>query len=764
MTVLEIAPAARMRPPWRGYLLAIALTALILVARRAASDFVVGPTLILFTIPIALSAYWGGLGPGLLATVLAMLGTAYFLLPPLGSFAISSASDLVQGAALLLSGVLISVICMLLHRSRQRKEHIIDELHAGQEALRRALRETVELRAAIDEHAIVATTNPRGEIQFVNDKFCTISQYTREELIGQDHRLINSGHHSSDFIRDLWRTIANGNVWHGDIKNKAKDGSFYWVATTIVPFLNDVGHPTQYVAIRADITERKRAEDALRENELRMRLATEATGVGIWEWNVKTGALRWDSRMFQMYGVTPTETGLVPYSAWATALLPEELEAQELALRDTVLHCSHGSREFRILRGNEVRHIQSVETVRTDEHGEAEWVLGTNLDITERKRAEDALRESEANFRTMADSIPQLAWIAHADGRIFWYNQRWYEYTGTTLGQMEGWGWQSVHHPDMLASVMRRWTAAIANGEPFEMEFPIRGADGTFREFLTRIQPLKDVDGRVVQWFGTNTDVDRLKHAEEAVQSLNASLEQRVLDRTAEVEAANKELEAFSYSISHDLRAPLRAMNGFAGMALESLGADIPPTAAHYLDRIRSNGVRMGQLIDDLLAFARLSRQPVRRQLVDMRHLVEGVVQELTTLSGVGAMDIRIGALQPCMGDPALLRQVWMNLLSNAIKYSKGRDHSVIEIESASDGGEEKYLVRDNGVGFEMQYAHKLFGVFQRLHRADEFEGTGVGLAIVQRVIHRHGGRVWAEAQLDHGATFHFTVPRTSHA
>ncbi len=762
--MLEKATAVRVRATWRGYVVAVALTTLTLLARHAASGYVVGPTLVLFTIPIALSAYWGGLGPGLLATLLAMCGTAYFLLPPLGSVAISSASELLQEAALLMSGVLISVICMLLHRSRQRKEHIIDELHAGQEALRRALRETVELRAAIDEHAIVATTNPRGEIQFVNDKFCTISQYAREELIGQDHRLINSGHHSSEFIRDLWRTIANGSVWHGDIKNKAKDGSFYWVATTIVPFLNDVGHPVQYVAIRADITERKRAEDALRENELRMRLATEATGVGIWEWNVKTGALRWDSRMFQMYGVPPTDTGLVPYSAWAASLPPDELEAQEAMLRTTVLRGGHSSREFRILRGNELRHIQSVETVQNDEHGQAEWVLGTNLDITERKRAEDALRESETNFRTMANSIPQLAWIANADGAIFWYNQRWYEYTGTTLDGMDGWGWQSVHHPDVLPTVMQRWTTAIACGAPFEMEFPIRGADGTFREFLTRVQPLKDADGRVVQWFGTNTDVDRLKHAEEAVQSLNATLEQRVLDRTAEVEAANKELEAFSYSISHDLRAPLRAMNGFAGMALESLGADIPPSAAHYLDRIRSNGVRMGQLIDDLLAFARLSRQPVRRQVVDMRHLVDGVVQELIALSGPGDLDIRIGVLQECMGDPALLRQVWMNLLSNAIKYSKGRAQAVIEIESTSENAEDTYLVRDNGVGFDMQYARKLFGVFQRLHRADEFEGTGVGLAIVQRVIHRHGGRVWAEAQLDHGATFHFTVPRTSYA
>jgi signal transduction histidine kinase len=230
---------------------------------------------------------------------------------------------------------------------------------------------------------------------------------------------------------------------------------------------------------------------------------------------------------------------------------------------------------------------------------------------------------------------------------------------------------------------------------------------------------------------------------------------------------ANKELEAFCYSVSHDLRAPLRAIDGFSRICLEEHAPALPDEAREYLHDIRRNTQHMGRLIDDLLTLSRMSRQPIHQQAVSMTALVRQCLEDLRREREGRRVEVIVGELPDCEGDPSLLKQVWMNLLSNALKYTRPRDPAVIEIccgaPPQDKGGVQPYCVRDNGVGFDMAYAGKLFGVFQRLHRAEEFEGTGVGLAIVQRIIHRHGGRIWAEAEPGKGATFCFTLGGAPH-
>ena len=249
----------------------------------------------------------------------------------------------------------------------------------------------------------------------------------------------------------------------------------------------------------------------------------------------------------------------------------------------------------------------------------------------------------------------------------------------------------------------------------------------------------------------------------QALETAKEDLERRVVERTAQLKAANNELESFSYSVAHDLRAPLRAMDGFSRLVVEDFAPLLPDEAQRYLHLVRENAQQMGHLIDDLLTFARLSRQPVNRQPVHTADLVEQVVKDLQHDREGRAVHIAINDLPVCQADPALLRQVFANLLSNALKFTRTREEARIEVRSQTDDGEPVYVVKDNGVGFDMQYMGKLFGVFQRLHRAEEYEGTGVGLAIVQRIIHRHGGRIWAEAAVDKGATFYFTLGGDSH-
>jgi light-regulated signal transduction histidine kinase (bacteriophytochrome) len=301
----------------------------------------------------------------------------------------------------------------------------------------------------------------------------------------------------------------------------------------------------------------------------------------------------------------------------------------------------------------------------------------------------------------------------------------------------------------------------------YENEYRAIWPDGTVRWLISKGQVFfKDVNGvrEPARFIGALLDVTDRKQAEQALQEqirrFNAELEQRVAQRTAQLEAANKELEAFSYSVSHDLRAPLRHIDGFADLLYQSADDKIGPASREYLRIITESARQMGRLIDALLAFSRMGRAAMHRTKVNMNTLMASVLHDFHYDLEGRKVEWVIPDLPEVVGDPSLLRQVLLNLISNALKYTRSREMARIEIGAICNPQETVFFVRDNGVGFDMQYADKLFGVFQRLHGTTQYEGTGIGLANVRRIVQRHGGRTWAEAAPDEGATFFFSLPR----
>jgi PAS domain S-box-containing protein len=298
----------------------------------------------------------------------------------------------------------------------------------------------------------------------------------------------------------------------------------------------------------------------------------------------------------------------------------------------------------------------------------------------------------------------------------------------------------------------------VSRGKPAHVETVRLCKDGRRVRVSLSVSPIRNAEGRIIGGSFISRDITRQKEAESELLRLKADLEVRVRERTAELEVANKEMEAFSYSVAHDLRGPLRHIDAYAQVLKSDFPEAITSDMEKFLDRISNSSRNLGRLVDDLLNLAKIGRQDVIRQVTSLNSIVSEIIEELKEDVGDRQIDWRIGTLPDVEADPGLVKQVYANLIGNAVKYSRKRPQAVIEIGVTREGSETVFFVRDNGVGFSMKYAHKLFGVFQRLHRPEDFEGTGIGLASVARIIQKHGGRVWAEAELDKGATFYFTL------
>jgi len=381
---------------------------------------------------------------------------------------------------------------------------------------------------------------------------------------------------------------------------------------------------------------------------------------------------------------------------------------------------------------------------------------------SERNRMERELGAREREYRSLVENLPDLIVRYDSDLRRTYVNPTWQEASGLEASMAV-----SKSATELLPERNREANRAyaevlretMASGTRRATEFNWVNARGETLYLSYTLVPEYDEQGRACGVLAVGHDLTERKKAEDEITRLNRELELRVVERTAQLESANKELEAFAYSVSHDLRAPLRHISGYAGLLVSAGRDNLSEKSAHYLDAIDASARQMSDLIDDLLRFSRIGRTGLRREHIDMNQNLGEVLKPLKESTAGRHVEWVIGDLPAIDGDYALMRQVWANLLGNSAKYTSRRPNARIEVGARVEGAEIVFFVADNGVGFDMKYVAKLFGVFQRLHSPEEFEGTGIGLAIVHRVISRHGGRVWAAGEPDNGATFFFSIP-----
>ena len=397
------------------------------------------------------------------------------------------------------------------------------------------------------------------------------------------------------------------------------------------------------------------------------------------------------------------------------------------------------------------------------------------LQVSERvKKSETALKESERFLNSIIENIPNMVFVKQApDMHYIRFNRAGEDIIGLKRETANG-KTDYDFFPKELSDMYRKKDLEVLNSKQLVdiPEEPIPTQDHGIRTFHTIKIPIFGEEGNVKYLLGISEDVTEQKQFEERIRQINSNLEKRVAQRTAQLESSNKELEAFSYSVSHDLRAPLRAINGYAQIIKEEHADRLPPVAIKYFDLIRRNAIIMGQLVDDLLNFSRLGRQALTKTQIDPVSMVNSIIENIQSETSNQKAKFIVGNLPTCRADTVFLKQVFVNLISNAVKFSKDKELAVIEIgylqptltknKKTRSKDEITYFVRDNGIGFDMKYYDKLFGVFQRLHTADTYEGTGVGLAIVSRIVTKHGGRIWAESTLGKGATFYFTLGNES--
>ncbi len=867
--------------PSRTVRFSIALLAPVVIAAAMALSwplFESNPVTI-FLLAVVISSWYGGLWPGLFSLGVSLLAANFFFIEPYFAFGVPDRSKVVQMAVALVVGAFLSVVCESLRKQRARAE-------AEKVAAKNSEDQLDAMVNTIPQLAWMA--HPDGYIYWYNDRWYEYTGTTPEQMEGWGWKSVHNPEFLPTAVVAWQKAIADKIPFEMEFPLLGADGVFRTFLTRVQPLKDDDGNVLKWFGTNTDVDELNRVHKTLRDSQEKLNSMLAAGSIGTWTWDIVADRLSADAFTSRMFSIEPERAAKgLPVEEYLKAVFEEDQPGVSAALAEAIATCGTYDVEYRVRQDTKnFTWLEARGRVDCDSKGAAVSFHGAVMDITERKLVEGQVRQSQAQLTAIIGSAMDAIITIDNDQRIILFNTSAETMFKCESKQAIG---QSIERfiPDRFRAShgddVRRFGKTHAtthsmhslggifglrgDGEEFPIEASISQIETNGQKFYTVIlrditdrtraeerfrlavesapnaMVMADNDGAIVlvnsqaeKLFGYDrselignrvetlvperfrsrhpeyrarfaakpqvrsagagrdlyglrkdgvevpveiglnpiemeggtyvlssiVDITARKSAEEEVRRLNEELEHRVEERTAQLKDANKELESFSYSISHDLRAPLRHIDGFVKLLSTNEAGRLEPTSERYLHVISEAAGKMGMLIDGLLVFSKTSRATINAVRVDLNLLVSRAMHELGHEMDGRTIRWNIADLPDVQGDATLLGLVVTNLLSNAIKYTRRRDEAVIEIGAKGEPNNRVTIfVRDNGAGFDPEYATKLFGVFQRLHREEEFEGIGIGLATVQRIMNRHGGRVWAESEVDKGATFYLTFEKS---